>query len=53
MLSFMDRNSPLRPYNLLLGRRWSELEFEEQAAFRKGRSLGLLTLDAQKRVTAK
>jgi len=42
--------SALRPYALLLGRRWSDLEFEQQAAVRKGLREGVLTLDSDRRV---
>lgn len=49
----MDKSSPLRPYGLILGRRWSDLEFEDQAAVRLGLRQGVLALDADRRVRAK
>ena len=47
------QSSPLLGYGLILGRRWSDLEFEDQAAVRQGLRQGILTLDADRRVQAK
>jgi len=44
------QSSPLHGYGLILGRRWSDLEFEDRAAVRLGLRRGLLTLDADRRV---
>lgn len=49
---FHSKSSPLRPYNLILGRRWSDLEFEARCAVRQGLRAGLLTLDSERRVRA-
>lgn len=46
----IPKDSPLYGYGRILGRRWSDLEFEDQCAVRLGCRQGVLTLDAARRV---